>query len=78
MRMTCDQLVSTCFGWPNGGKLRRPVCEFEFNQDENFTLVITSPCKSSQVAGETSAFDQGFKGLCTSRLLCSKHSAIMD
>ena len=78
MRMTCDQLVLTCVGWPNSGKLRRPVCEFEFNQDENSTLVITSACKSSQVAGETSTFDQGFKGLCTSRLLCSKHSAIMD
>ena len=67
MRMTRCRPVSTCFGWPNGGKLRRPVCEFEFNQDENSTLVITSPCKS-----------KGFKGLCTSRLLCSKHSAIMD
>ena len=37
-----------------------------------------SPCKSAQVAGETSSFDQGFKGLCTSRLLCSNHSAIMN
>ena len=76
--MTCDQLVSTSVGWPNGGKLCRPVCKFELDQDQKSTSVITSPCKSAQVAGETSPFDQGFKGLCTSRLLCSNYSAIMD
>ena len=76
--MTCDQLVSTCVGWPNSGKLRRPEWEFEFDQDQKSTSVITSPCKSTQVAGKTGPFDWGFKGLCTSGLLWSNHSTIMD
>ena len=74
-----DQPVSACVRWPNGRQLRRPVCKFELDQDKKkSTLVITSPCKSTQVAGETSLFGQGLEGLCTSRLLCSNHIVIMD
>ena len=46
--MTCNQLVSTCVGWPNGEKLAWSCVEFELDQSQ----VSTSPRNSTQV-GET-------------------------
>ena len=40
IQLTCDQLVSTCVGWPNGENLRRLAYEFELDQSKR---------KSSQV-----------------------------
>ena len=35
IQLTCDQLVSTCVGWPNGERLASTCIEFEFDQSQH-------------------------------------------
>ena len=54
IQLTCDQLVSTCVGWPNGENLRLLASKFELDQSQRkSTQVVASRCKSTQVGGQT-------------------------
>ena len=47
--MTCDQLVLTCVGWPNGEKL---AYEFELDQSQRKSSQI-SPSRRKWMRNET-------------------------
>ena len=55
IQLTCDQLVSTCVGWPNGKNVRRPEYEFELDQSQRKslqeTLCFTFTSSSSALLG---------------------------
>ena len=75
IHLTCDQLVSTCVGWPNGENLRRLAYEFDLDQcQRKSSQVITSHRKQRKWVAKrngswtqvenlrrlTSPFGQGF------------------
>ena len=50
-QITCDQLVLTCTGWPNGKNLASTCVQISARPKS--TQVVASRCKSTQVGGQT-------------------------
>ena len=56
VQLTCDQLASTCVGWPNAEKLRRLA--YEFKPRPKSTQVHASQCSCKWVAKRNASLVQ--------------------